>query len=437
MTLTDEDKSKIYSIINDLKQINVENMKLIENNAIFPNEYKLMPIHFFRLKKHTLNFFLAYQSIASDVKSDQIIFSKKIIVFINKLLSFLNKKVCESKNVNCDFEKIKKAIEIEFKKSNIPKGQQTLSKMEPILNNFLSQLNNLPFITSFMVNNLRIVSQNVKSKDDLITMNIFDDLLTAFIKSINDPSLTDILSHIKYGNEHFISSLIQFLSPILSPTTDEETVVLKSSCIRFFFDLAYLRQPEVLGMSADSFVFYNNCSFISSFSPKRLGLNNYLFTVAQFTQPFVAIVRSSKILLELSCELNSLQFFTSPIDMNYRILQVIIKLDDFVKNNVLDRKLGQFSSMIESDVVKKRTEMLSFDDSFSLFFCLLAYDPPLNAIEIMVWLLTTPDFTKMPLFQMAKTTFVSAVQHILGFTSDQLTSDCQDDLSEGDPLGVS
>lgn len=432
---------------NDLIEINQTKMKLIQsknkylqlmaNKKIVPPEYALSSLQLLRFDSLIVKTFLIYKIFISDINKAQNFIAKNSIKIIDSLLNIIELKEKQSYNVKCKFKELYQFLDGKYQKSSIPKTTEKIEKLTKNINFFITKFNSIGSTENYMIKRVKAQVPRVGKNNDYVGMNIFDDLLTAYINSRkNDDRLQEILSFIRYGKEQYINYLVTHLNKLIKTTTDEQFVILKSACIRFFYNLCYIKEPEVLNSKANCLIFFKNCSYITSFSPKNLGLSPHLFTVNQMDLPLIGIVRHSDILSEMSADLNSLQFLTSPIDMMIIISKVILKLEDFVKKNILDKKFGQFASMVESDFNKKKNrEMMSFDDCFSLFFSILSINPPSNAIEISVWLQNSPDFTESVPLKMAKATFVSAVDHILGFSEEQIIKDTQDDFS-GDPLGV-
>lgn len=419
-----------------VKLINIKKkyLELISNPKSVPPEYTLSPIQIFRVKNIVARTFFIYKIFISDINEAQNIISKISIEYLNNLLVLVEKYEQQSQNVKCKFKELQFFFDSNYQKSIIPKRLEKIEKLPKNINFYIQKINSLGTNEAYLIKSIKLQIPKLHKNNDYIEMNNFDELLASYIDTKqNDERLQEIISLIKYGKEQYIGHLANYINKFLKITADEQLIILKSACIRFFYSLAYIKEPEVLNSNANCLIFFNNCNYIASFSPKSLGLSPQLFTVEQMELSLMGVVRHSEILAEMSADLNSLQFLVSPVDMMILISRVILKLEDFVKKNILNKKFGQFASMVESDFNKKKNrEMMSFDDCFSLFFSILSINPPSNSIEISVCFQNSPDLIDdMPL-KMAKATFVSAVDHILGFSEEQII---KDEISS-DPLGI-
>jgi hypothetical protein len=107
------------------------------------------------------------------------------------------------------------------------------------------------------------------------------------------------------------------------------------------------------------------------------------------------------------------------------------QLGELVRDNNLARRLGRFQAMFDGN--KSKMKMMSLDDSLSLFFSVLAVDPPGNAIGLCHWFEKGRDLPVSGYLKYSMAIFVGGVKHILGFTKDLVNEIGNEAV---DPLGI-
>ena len=398
--------------------------------------YSLTPLQKFRLLEKIINFFITYKVIALKLNKRQMKYHNRIIEAVDNMISLINNTVKDSREISCDINLFQQFLNKKYKATKIPYLRKKYDKLSKILSGLSSKVATQDDL--YLTKIIRRQVPKVDSQLGYIEMNSFDECASAYFETHKkEKYISEVISSIRYGFENLISNLSACIMKFLKNPTKEEKIVVHSAVIRYFYSVSYTVQSSVLNSSVNPQIFFNNCNYISSFSPNKLGLSSQLFTPLQMNMPVISLVHESPVINEVSRNLNSLQFYTAPIDMMKILYDVILKLDEFVKKNVLDRKFGQFASMLEREFNEKRKyEMMSFDDCFSLFFSILSTNPPMNALEISVLFQNSPDFVESMQLKYAKNTYVCAVQHILEFTDEQIVNRSDDELDLNDPLGI-
>jgi hypothetical protein len=211
--------------------------------------------------------------------------------------------------------------------------------------------------------------------------------------------------------------------------------VVKHAIFRYLFDKLYVERTFFHSDPSLAERFTEHCAFIASCSPRLLGIGEHLLAPAQFDQGLTSLVRSTGTFRDIATNLSSLRFVNSPADVLYLLQIIFQRLDEVVRLNTLERKLGRFLPMVDHTRRGKRVSFMSFDDCLSLFFALLAVDPPCNALEICA------AFDHLPWLSAAVTagptmaTFSTAVEYICEFSADQLVRPEEGDEVD-DPLGI-
>lgn len=289
-------------------------------------------------------------------------------------------------------------------------------------------------IKMFMNQLLKQVSNLVKT--DYVQPNAFEQFFAIHVKETPElfSEIQKTLGFYTTGDMTTFSKCCEFLGRHFSASNPNDHLVLKYALLRYISDINYLADPSILLSNTHRMKFLKKCLYISCFKPHNLGINEKLFTNEQLNLSINVLVREVNEVHEISNLFRSLEFYVCPIDMFYVLSKIIQKIDTFVKTNQIKRKFGQFSSMVEDESMKiKRNEMLSFDDCFSLFFSILAADPPLNAVAISAWFEQLPRLPIDTQLNIAKMTFSSSIQHILSFSGELID---KKDIDENDPLGV-
>ena len=220
----------------------------------------------------------------------------------------------------------------------------------------------------------------------------------------------------------------------IQSVSDVTYIRLKAAVLRYIFDISYIIDPSVLCGSYQNiflFNFFRKCQYISSFSPKCLGINAFLFSEYEYSMPIISLIKNNLVMNEISNNFLKLQFYICPIDILFFLSDILNKLHDFAKANEKKRVFGDFTSMIDNNQ-HYGDIMLSFDDCFSLYFMTLLTNPPSNIFGLSDLLQTIPEFLVNSEFNYSKTIFIAAVNHILEINEKQF---CDNTISE-DPLGI-
>jgi hypothetical protein len=141
------------------------------------------------------------------------------------------------------------------------------------------------------------------------------------------------------------------------------------------------------------------------------------------------LVKNTPQMLSIAQDLSSMHFDCCPVDSLHTIYKSLRRLGKMAQENERQRKYGGFSEMITEKPNEVR--MMSLDDTLSLFFTILATDPPANAVGLWHWFEEADGLPISGALKNAMATYVAAVQHILGFTEDMVDHDALED-----PLGI-
>jgi len=281
------------------------------------------------------------------------------------------------------------------------------------------------------------VAAHVNKKDDWAPPNEFDSEFSLFVDCTGlSPDLARLAEEVRDGKfdgfKAYVKGFAERLT--LKKSDTDEFIVLKHAFFRYCFDFLYVHKGafSVDPIAFDRFI--EKCAFIASCSARSLGIPEHLLAPSQMDPSFLALARTTPSVREVSSTLSSIQFYVAPTDALVALQQIFSKLDELARTNRLERALGQFVQMVDASQGPKKMNFMSFDDCFSLFLAILAVDPPRNAVALCEFFDKAPNISAAPAAKYAMATFVTAVQHISDFSSDQLVSA---DRDAGDPLGLS
>lgn len=255
-----------------------------------------------------------------------------------------------------------------------------------------------------------------------------DNMLFNYLKSpYNDICFDSVIHDVSnYNYKSFNEALIS-ISRKLQLSTQPQFYSLKSVLLRYVHDLAYPLVSNKFDEFSNHFV--SQCMIISSYSPKSLGLSNFLFGESEMTTSLSALHSQLPSIRKISQRLSMIQFLSCPLEILAVVARSLEMMKTVVKEGEASRRLGRFAAMAEG--LDGRWELLTFDDCFALFYALLALDPPGNAPAV-ARVLGMADFGLCANLKYARDIFIAAVKHISEFEA----GDAEADYGSEDPLGV-
>jgi hypothetical protein len=278
------------------------------------------------------------------------------------------------------------------------------------------------------------VTPLVDKKMDWIPQNDFDTEFGIFAEvSGMVPQLSERARALGSGDKSqpraFVKTFAKRME--LKPGDSDALIVIKHTFFRWCFNFLCTNGPPFSGDPAMVDGFFENCTIVASHSARALGIPDHLLTPQQMDPSFLALAKSTPSIRVISRELNSVQFYNAPSDALALLQNIFPQLDELARTSKLERALGQYARLVNGG--PKKMAFMSFDDCFSLFFAILAVDPPRNAIWLCEIFQKLPDLSTAATAKYAVATFVAAVEHICGFSGDQLVQTESDSI---DPLGI-
>lgn len=284
----------------------------------------------------------------------------------------------------------------------------------------------------------RELASSIDEKNEWCPVNELDtDLAFYFdVKNMNE-FITQVCKMITGGDSDGFDGKLAWLAKKLEIDKPNEIIVLKSSLIRVAYDALYIANPRELMCNDNIEAFIAKCSYIASFSPRQLGLNLNLFSPDLADAPMMRIVRDNQDFRMISMELSNMQFMSCLPEVFMALEKVLMQFDNLAHTSELKRKLGKFVTMVEGEPIKKRVQFMSFDDYFSLFFAVLAVEPPANALALAKWMDSIRPMANASMVNYVKATFIGAIEHIMQFGQQNLKIADQVEDEMDDPLGIS
>ena len=388
-----------------------------------------------RLPSRILFVYLYGRQFVEQLETDYHTTAKAAITHVSQLETFVKTCIHKSFDFVCDFDAFGTWVSGQLRAQNFVERKKHASLMSKWLDNKLSGFLEFETDPIFLQQLCQSLEDTIVPNEEFCPINDLELELGLFFQSKGmTKELYRIVQRVSNGNTKCLEDFIARLQRKLQLKTHEQEIVLRNSIWRIIFDVYYVFNPSFL-MSGQDDQFAEKCTFISSLSPAALGLSESLFTAQQMDTPIMNLVKENKQIKEISEEFSILHFFTCPIDVLWSLQKCISMITQLARSVELEKKLGPFMGMVEDEQVQgKRARFMSFDDLFSLFFAILAADPPRNAVALCDCLKSIPDGLMSQQRSHARATFVGAVEHILGFTEEQLVK-VEEDID--DPLGVS
>lgn len=403
-----------------------------------PAKFRLSKIDPWDLPKLPWQLLYVYKKggrFISKLEKDRKEFCDWSVSTLAQMSEFIKSHIRNTFDVSCDFPELRKWIDSEYQRREIMKRTKQAKLVSRWFRGRISKLGELERDSNDLQHMCARLEETVLVKEEWCPMNDFDFELPLFLQSRGFMKEMDRVSlDFANGSVESLSKLFQKLDQRLQLKNQNQRIVLENGLSRVLFDLCYIHDPTRITFAADSEKFFSNCSYIASFSPKALDVSAHLFTPQQMDTPMISLVREDPHIRDISSNLASLQFYTCPTDILHKLQSILTGMDDLARLKQLETKLGQFANMIEQDKVKqKKVQFMSFDDLMSIFFSILAVDPPRNAVALCEWLDAVPDVSVSQQLKYAKSAFIGAVQHIMQFTEEQLVKPDED---ADDPLGI-
>jgi hypothetical protein len=207
---------------------------------------------------------------------------------------------------------------------------------------------------------------------------------------------------------------------------------MKHAVYRYLFDFLFINSMCLSESREKTEWFWEKCALVASCSARSLGIPEHLLMPEQLDLAFATIVRTTPSIAAVSTEVASLQFYTAPTDVLFMLQNIFQKIDELARQKAISRTLWPFPQVADKSHRPRKMSFMSFDDCFSLFFAMLAVDPPRNALVVCQYFNQLPDLSTAAPAKCAIATFVMAIQHIMEFSMDQLV--VSKDLD--DPLGI-
>lgn len=358
----------------------------------------------------------------------------KLFNIVNQLLGVM--EICRENHIqcSCDVSRFQAYAEDRIKNKDL-KLKRFITKRLTTMRANLNKADPAPK-KGESNSNVKTFLQMLQTHQDEVNMDIFyipySEIDEQFFSLVQSQSIKfdidRILKGLKNRSTAEMNKELIEIQNQLNITVKEHKVILKCVFIRYCFEIMYEKSyGKFRCPSSDKFL--NKCLLIGSYSPYKIGLCENPFTHEQYNTPIMNLLQdlSLKSIVDL---LSTISYYTNPYDMIANITIALRMLGDFARSNDTYRRLGRFASMA-SDIVQKKSDMLSFDDCFSLFFVTFVMHPPCIAPMIASFL-QEYDLGYCQQMKYSRDIFIASVKHVVSFNNNSV----QDDLTHGDPLGI-
>jgi hypothetical protein len=228
---------------------------------------------------------------------------------------------------------------------------------------------------------------------------------------------------------------------LLRPRTQGEVCVIKNAVYRLLFDRLYLKFPEpIAGPKSGPQGLGQLCDRMRWLTPRELSIPEKMMKPWMMDLSFTILVQRSVHPQKAVSDLSAIQFLTNPVDIIANVYLALKAGEEFVRQNVLETRFGQFVSMFDPRKVANVSDQLSFDDFFPLFCPLFSLACPINATVIARLVSKLKGVELSPAFDFAKLFFLSALEYVKNVKVDSIQKTVKAEPVEdddGDPLGLS
>ena len=346
--------------------------------------------------------------------------------------------ICEDHNVTCScdiaaFQQYtSKDYQNDFPISNFQwKSKALYSKLQKIM-----EFNAKVSIPNWQLL-LQRLTQQIKRQTPQVNLDLgycppspVDQSLSAiFLSRKTEIDVKPAIEQMKNFDLTEANNMLVQISKRLNLSSKPEFIVFKCAFMRFLFDLLYHDSYKLFD-TEDNNKFIQQCAVVSSFSPSDLELCENPFTDDQFKTAIHGLL-AMPLINSISDSIILIPFYTNPIDIVADLAKSLHQLSDVARKNDAERKMGRFASMVE-DYKKKKREIMSFDDCFSLFFVSFVMKPPSGAPGIANFV-SKYDIGYTREMKYAESILMASIQHAMDFSPIVLQND---DSESTDPLGI-
>jgi hypothetical protein len=288
---------------------------------------------------------------------------------------------------------------------------------------------------------MRESASRVLFQADFSPHGFFDDIFAFWLIASGEMSEFDsaieAAAELKNGkiNLSLLSEVVGKFIAMFHPIDGAEKAVIKHAVYRFFFDRLFMIHPELLIVKEDQMTkLMLGCHHLKWATPNAMIIPETLMKPEMMNQAFSSIVQKNHQLEEAVRLIGSIQFLVNPMEILAVIFQAIKTGEEFVRQNRMSNRFGEFMGMFEKQKVPGVGGQLAFDEFFPLFCLMFAAAAPSNAPAVVEFLGNLVGLAIPPAFQFAKMSFATVVQYIEEMKESELQFEPINE--DEDPLGL-
>jgi hypothetical protein len=364
-------------------------------------------------------------------------FERWCVGLTDTLLAFLTAtRRNTSFEARCSTSKFNAHVVSSHNKRPFKRLQEKVHRMRKSLSRIVPRFPTFEYTDPYLRFVLLRVVPLVNTKADWVPFNDFDSEFAMFVGCSGlAPELAELAYGLNGGDRSSVISYVKAFGKRLELKSSDIDclIVVKHAVYRYLFDFLFLNNMALSASREETELFCEKCGVVASCSARSLGTPEHLLTPEQLDPALATLIRTTPSIAAISIELASLHFYTAPTDVLLVLQDIFQKIDELARQNALERTLGPFTQMVDRSRKPRKMSFMSFDDCFSLFFAILAIDPPRNALSVCQYFTRLPDLSTAAPAKYAIATFVTAIQHIMEFSVEQLVVSNRD---SDDPLGI-
>ncbi|OHT04658.1 hypothetical protein TRFO_27807 [Tritrichomonas foetus] len=367
--------------------------------------------------------FRKLERMEKKVQAYNILYYENAQKITKQMIDYYQKAIQKNKILSCKVNEYKRFI---FDTFPTLESFDLLTKLKHIsdLDSYAKKLN----VYRFEPINDDEILQSLKQagnmlQNDYLPLGKFDDDFLNFCywnKKIRmfDNYVQKVVDETKNKNGRIDYSLTKELNEMFLnkfTLTQKEETALKAAIVRVFFDRLYIKYPKYIEEQENYETFLQHCKELRDLTPAQLQINRTMITPEMTNTPFSQIIEKTPYLIASVKSLKRIEYFTNTIDMCSAVFKALRGIHCFVNQN-------QHKSNPKNNTETSSKLDMSFDDCFSIFMPLFAYDPPSNSVAVSNLMYNVVKLNIPSHFEFAQLIYTSIVSFIQDINLDEFLS---------------
>ena len=347
---------------------------------------------------------------------------------LSRITLFLNDAKTGNYPVVIYYKELRKFIQMQH---DLDPMNVKLRKRIAILDFYAKKMTDMPILPTIPDQQIIAIAREVSNTVDPVTLHsvpsVLDDFIYYYVMANDCLGYFDqLVDKIK------IDSKIINMKPV-APFTGKfaqrfgvieknEFHVIRVALQRFFFDRFYIKCSHRFNEQPELEKFINNCSKMSSMSPKEMRIPEKFVRDGEYDVSFKDLAARNDMLREALENLLKASFYVYPTDILQCAYVSMKCVEKYTKTAELERIFGDNIQWDSEEAACAASDM-ALDDFFPLFTGVFSIAPPSNAVSIYHFFETVQNLPIPSTFDFAKVVFMTGINHILDFDPQLQSSD--------------